>query len=383
MKTAKTPKLVLAMAAGLLAAPLAAQTAPAPSGESAAANDRFAQFVPNESGVPTQVDYSIWTDALRNMVLWMGPSTRQGASRPNPGTGTRRVYGHESRYRLEGNRVAFSLLNEEFVSTFAEYRADLERIGSEIDIASLPRNEQLAYWLNLHNVAVIEQIARHYPVTSPRRIELGETGTPLDSTPFITVSGVAMSPRDIRTRIVFPNWSDPKVIYGFFRGEVGGPSILREAFTGDNVSIELDQAANEFVNSLRGVEKQGSALMVSEIYREAAPFYFPEMGSGLRAHLARFAEEDVKDILVRTDETRTNQYVDDIADLAAGDREPIYNTIWNGDDAQGTRITQSIARLMNERYEKYKTLREQGRTGRVIILPGSSAQQTALDKEVD
>ncbi len=383
MITARHSKLLLAATASLMALPAAARDAPHPGAESTAQTGGFAQFVPRDGTSTTQLDYAIWTEALRHMVLWMGPSTRQGASRPSASTGTRNIYGHDSRYRLEGNRIAFSFLDDEFISTFAEYRADLERIGSQIDIASLPRNEQLAYWLNLHNVAVIEQIARHYPVDSPRRIELGEERTPLDTTRFITVAGVAMSPRDIRTRIVFPNWSDPKVIYGFFRGELGGPSIQREAFTGRNVSYELDQAANEFVNSLRGVEKQGSALMVSEIYREAAPFYFPEMDGRLRQHLARFAEEEVEQILAETDETRTNIYVDDIADLAAGDREPNYVTIWNGDRVQSTRVSQSIARLMNERFEKYRTLREQGRVGRVIVLPGSSAQDEALKAEVD
>ena len=103
----------------------------------------------------------------------MGPSIRQGAPRVDPRTGTRRIYGHESRFRLEGNRVAFSYLTPEIMTALSEYRADLERIGSTIDLTTLPRNEQLAFWFNLHNVAVIETLAGEYPLSEPHERAFG------------------------------------------------------------------------------------------------------------------------------------------------------------------------------------------------------------------
>ena len=339
--------------------------------------DAFDRFSPKPSASPARLDYSFWDEALSYMVLSMGVSTREGASRPNPGIGSRRIYGHDSRMRLEGNRVVFGYLTANEIAPLSEYRADLERIGGEIDIASLPRDEQLAYWMNLHNVAVTEQIGLNYPMRSPSRLKLGPDATPLDETPFITVGGVSMSPKDIRTKIVFPNWDDPRVIYGFFRGEIGGPSIRRRAFTGSNVQATLAYSANEFVNSLRGVEKWGSTMMVSKIYDEAAPFYFPDYEQDLRAHLAVYAEDEVKDVLGRTTRIKTNTYVDDIADLQNGVREPSYSYVETGTDlrdtqggrAQSTRVPQSVARLLNERIQKLETLRRQGRLGRVIVLP--------------
>ena len=216
----------------------------------AASAGEFDKFVPRPAK-QTSLDYAIWQDALQYMVLRMGLSTREGATRPDPTIGSRRVWGHDSRVRMEGNRIPFSLMDEAAIATFTEYRQDLERVATQVDIASLPRAEQLAFWINLHNVAMIEQIALNYPLKAPSRLLLGENKTPLDVTPFITVNGVSMSPKDIRTRIVYPNWKDPKVIYGFFRGDVGSPSIQREAHTGENVDRLLLEGANEFVNSLR------------------------------------------------------------------------------------------------------------------------------------
>ena len=135
---------------------------------------------------------------------------------------------------------------------------DLERISGELDIAALPRNEQLAFWFNLHNAAMLEAIAREWPVRQPREIMVD--GVPLDDAQFLTVRGIAMSLRDIRENIVFANWRDPKVIYGFWRGEIGGPALEREAYTGANVNSLLDIAAQDFVNSLRGIQQRGDRM---------------------------------------------------------------------------------------------------------------------------
>ena len=168
------------------------------------------------------------------------------------------------------NSVAFSYLTPEIRAALTEYRQDLERIGTERDITSLPRNEQLAFWLNLHNVAVIEAIAGQYPITEV----VDETD--IHDRKLVTIDGVALSPRDIREGIVYPNWRDPKVIYGFWHGTIGGPSIQRIAYTGGNVDALLSLSAEEFVNSLRGVEKAFGTMRVSPLYREASIYFADE-----------------------------------------------------------------------------------------------------------
>ena len=365
-----------AAATGLLAANPASTRAEPPtiaSGEAPASD--FARFAPRQNATTTRLDFAVFDEALKFMVLSMYQSTREGLGRPAPGLGTNLTYGHTSRYRLEGNRIVFSYLEPEQIAPLTEYRQDLEQIGTQIDIASLPRNEQLAYWLNLHNVAVIEQIAVNYPVRSPSRMKLGADKTPLDTTRFINVDGVAMSPRDIRTKIVFPNWSDPNVIYGFFRGEIGGPSIQRRAYTGDNVTELLTNSAVEFVNSLRGIEAFGSNLLVSKIYEEAAPFYFPDMGADFRQHILVHAREDVAELVNRKPGVKFNAYEDDVADLAGGKREPTYNEVVvdngiNGQSVQSFRVPQSVARTLGERAQKIEKLRREGLLrGRVIVLP--------------
>ncbi len=382
------------LAAASLTAPLAAESAIAvpqnANAQSATpAASGLAQFAPDADRSAHRIDYEHWDEALAWFVVPMGPSIRQGAPRVDPRVGTRRIYGHESRYRLEGNRVAFSYLTPEITTAISDYRADLEQVGSDLDLTSIPRNEQLAYWINLHNVAVIEALAADYPMTQP--------SDAFDDAKLVTVNGVALSPRDIREGIVYPNWSDPKVMYGFWRGVIGGPSIQRLAYTGGNVDALLSLSAEEFVNSLRGVERWGGALRVSPIYEEAARFYFSD-SDALRAHLAQYARDDVRELVGETDRVAYKRLESDLADLQRGERDPSTSPLCvasggaNGGrgltvsetlcSVEMTRLNPAIQRLMVERATKLERARRAGiRSGMVIYGDGEYSPENTPEVE--
>lgn len=367
----------------LAASVLAISATPVIAQETRSTGDgRYATFAPSGTTIDHTIDYSIWDEAMKNLVISMGPSLRETAGSPPPSLGTRRQYGHVSRYRLEGSRIMFSFLDADIRASFAEYRRDLESVADQVDIQSLSRNEQLAYWFNLHNVAMIEQIANAWPVRQPREIEID--GVPLDDARFITVEGIALSPRDIREKIVFANWRDPRVMYGFWRGEIGGPSIQREAFNSDNVTRLLDRGARDFVNSLRGTQKNGSTLEVNELFEEVAPYYFDDFETDVRAHIARYADEETQALLADTTRIRANVNEYDIADLAGGVREPSYQNIQSASGTQQSfRIPQSMARLLEQREEKFERIIREGRTGTVtfsnIQLPGDPEEEGEVE----
>lgn len=341
----------------------------------------FAKFAPRADTIGTRLDFAIWNDALHWFVLRMGHSLREAASRPEPVAGSRIIYGHDSPYRLEGNRVAFSYMTDEVIQSLTDYRRDLEELPDKVPLNRLSRNEQLAYWINLHNVAVIEQIALAYPINQPVEIKLGDSALPLDETPFITVSGVRMSPKDIRTKIVYPNWDDPKVIYGFWRGEIGGPSIERDAYTGANVGELLDNSAREFVNSLRGTQKSGDTLLVSHIFREAQSSLFPDWPADLRRHLRQYGEADVIGLLDSTGDVDARIEERDIADLAKGEREPDYSNVLINDQVKSVRVQGAIVRLMAERSQKFeKIIRRGDPEGRVTVLPGGEEKKGPVEE---
>lgn len=350
---------------------------------------QFRAFAPTTEPIRHRFDFEAWDWILKNVVISMGPSERTRAPIQTAEVGTRIRQGHNSPYRLEGSMVIFNFLEGSAVDTFAEYRMDLERIASTLDIPSLPRNEQLAFWFNLHNAAMLEQLAREWPVRQPRHIEID--GVPLDDAKILTIRGIPMSLRDIRENIVFANWRDPKVIYGFWRGEIGGPALEREAFTGANVSSLLDIAAQDFVNSLRGTQRRGDRLVVSELYEEVGRFYFPDFENDLRTHIGEYAGDEVGTILQNTDIVQASIREWDIADLTGGARPANYlfngtvsNPIFNDRSGPSSRVPLTMWRYLQERERKIeRMIRRDQPTGYVIFsnidLPGDPPNKNAVE----
>lgn len=356
----------------LAATPLAAQDG--------ATDAAFARFAPQRDTVSTKLDFSVWNTALGWFVLRMGPSLREHAPAPDRMTGSHLTFGHDSPYRLEGNRVAFSLMTNDMRKVVSEYRRELEALPDTVPIARLGRNEQLAYWINLHNAAMIEQLAAAYPVKSPDFVRIDGSSLALDETKFITVSGVRMSPKDIRTKIVYPNWRDPQVMYGFWHGEIGGPSISRRAFTTDNLSQELGDAAREFVNSLRGTQRSGDRLLVSEIYAEAAPFYFRDWPAAVRAHLMKYAEPAVSKLVQSTGPVHATLSEHDIADLSKGEVEPDYSyTVATPGNLVDEIPRGVIGRLLAERKEKLDRIAREAK----VTVGGEEPEPGQVKREID
>lgn len=355
-------------AIAMITAPVAAQ-AGAVGSETAPGANAMQRFAP-VAGAPAdyKLDFTVWDTALNWFVLSMGKSLRVYQVRPTETTGSRGLKGHDSPYRLEGNRVAFSLLPADVKQALTDYRRDLEQLPDQVPLTRLPRNEQLAYWINLHNVAAIEQLALAYPLSQPRQLKIGGTGLPFDKAPVVTVAGVPLSLNDIRTRIVYPNWSDPKVMYGFWTGEIGGPSISRIAYTGTNVGELLDVSAREFVNSLRATERRGDTLAVSRYFLEAQPFYFTNFEADLRRHLQQYTNPEVAGMIGKTSRIQAVIEEPDIADLSKGEIDTAYNALIIDDEVPSIRLDGTVARLMRERSEKLKEIWQQnGRQGRVIF----------------
>ena len=317
---------------------------------------------------PTEIDYSAWSELLQVMVLPTGQSTRLSAPKPSPMTGTRIILSHKSPYRMEGNKIAFSKFHPEFTALVSEYRRELEMIGTDIDISKLARNEQLAYWMNLHNVTVIEQIALAYPETSPADLKIGSPKAPFHDAKILSVGDSKLSLRDIRENIVYENWSDPVVMYGFFLGEIGSPSIQNYAFNAGNVQTGLNVSAYEFVNSLRGF-RQGR---VSKLYRDNAGYFFPDFQQDVRVHLEKYMRDNVSEELSRYKSLSVGKYEYMIADIVGGHgnrTQGLPVQVTSADSAVGIKLRNDpFAAYISELREKQIKLREMGLTKRGTVI---------------
>ena len=340
------------------------------TGSSPANIDNFSEFIPRPQR-STKIDYDVWDSLVEELVLYTGPSARVSLPTPQPILGSRFVRGHKSAYRLEGNRIPYSRINAEFIDVLTDYRKDLEEVGTQVNISTLSKNEQLAYWLNLHNAVIIEQIAKAYPLRRPIDLKIGEDKLPLHDAKIIDIKGKKISLRDIRENIVYPNWKNPKVIYGFYLGDIGSPSMQNSAFTADNVSQVLDRSASEFINSLRGFRVRNKNQFVSRLYTDVAKFYFTDFANDVRNHITPFMRDDVRSQIMTTKDFKTDRYDSIIADLTAG--QGAYSSISQLERTDRNTISLQGAnpyqRFFDELVSKRESLKKRGliQNGVVII----------------
>ncbi|ASQ47121.1 DUF547 domain-containing protein [Legionella clemsonensis] len=166
---------------------------------------------------------------------------------------------------------------------------------SKIDIDAYNRDEQLAFWLNLYNALTVQIVADYYPVgsieeinISPGLFSIGPWGAKL-----ITINGTPLSLDEINNRIIRPIWNDPRTHYAINNGSIGAANLRKKTYHGSTIEADLNEAASEYINSLRGAQVIEGELIVSKIYE----WYNEDFGGSkadIITHLKQFAKEPLR-----------------------------------------------------------------------------------------
>ncbi len=137
-----------------------------------------------------------------------------------------------------------------------------------INIDNYNRNVQMAFWINLYNIATVDLILKHYPVASimdiSPNISLFTRG-PWEMK-LVKVKGVALSLNDIEHRILRPIWHDPRIHFAVNCASYGCPNLQKQVFVGKNIDLMLNAATREYINDPRGVIVADGTLTVSKIF---------------------------------------------------------------------------------------------------------------------
>ncbi len=252
---------------------------------------------------------------LGTMVVDVGRSTREKAQEQRAQTGTRMKTKVKVDTASEGNRFYFEEFedNERYQELLSGVRESLEAAPGQVPLGAFNRNEQLAYWLNLYNITMLDELVKMYPERNLKK-ELTGRKSFLDDK-ILNVAGHELSLNDIQYGVLATNYpDDPLVMYGLYQGIIGGPNIRKSAYTGAAVRRQLADNAEEFVNSNRGTQAQDGDFEVSSFYDRNRQ-YFPDFDADLKHHLMAFIEGEERIALQAT--TRLDPDIDDwtITDL--------------------------------------------------------------------
>ena len=261
------------------------------------------------------IKYNDIDQLFNSLVMATGMSDRKKAKADEAEIGSRIKYNITRLSASEANRFYFEVLDtDERKGVISKIRRDLESLPDTASLIHFHKSEQLAYWLNLYNITMIEQLIKLYPQKDLEDEFIG-AGSILDKK-LLTVSGIELSLNDIQHKILMPKFdSDPLIIYGLYQGIIGGPNIRAKAYKGDSVFQSLKDNAYEFVNSNRGTYADNrNVFRVSSLY-ERNQQYFPNFETDLTKHLHNYLIGDMNYYLDDSDKIRTNINNWDIADI--------------------------------------------------------------------
>jgi len=134
-----------------------------------------------------------------------------------------------------------------------------------LDPADWPRDDALAYWLNLYNAVTLRLILDNHPLESIKDI-----GGLLKKSPWkrklVTVGGRELTLNDIENNIVRPTFKDPRVHFALNCASMGCPPLASAAFLPATLDAQLDAGAKLAMNGARWVEVQGQDLNLTKIF---------------------------------------------------------------------------------------------------------------------
>lgn len=241
------------------------------------------------------ISYADLNTILKKVVVDVGRSSREVAEPTQAKTGTR-VRANIKRSTIkEGNRFYFEIFNGDVETTqlLLDIQKNLEGVPTEAPLEYFSRDEQLAYWLNLYNLTMINQVIRVYPERKLKKLLTGKKS--ILGKKLLNVAGVPLSLNDIQHTILKQNYdTNPLVLYGLYQGIIGGPNIRKSAYTAYNVQRNLEKNAAEFVNSNRGTyAKSETTFRASSLYDRNRDF-FPNFQADLKKHLLVYLQGSEK-----------------------------------------------------------------------------------------
>jgi len=185
--------------------------------------------------------------------------------------------------RRSGTTFAYEAMRKSDKDFLLQYAQFLQGLP----VSQLNKDQQLAYWLNLHNTYALLEAANAYPL---RRVkELVTSDEHAWQRKDLVVEGETLSLSDIGNEILARHWDNQNVIYGLYLPARGGPAVTPRAFRASTVHKELEKIGSRFVNSSKSVDADGRSIEVSELYRLNSAV-FDGQDKKVIAHLKRLAK---------------------------------------------------------------------------------------------
>lgn len=190
--------------------------------------------------------------------------------------------------------------------------ADLGRLSQYIDTletmnpAEWPKNEALAYWINLYNAATVELVLQNYPLESIKDIGGFMKKSPW-SKKVVKVAGRELSLKDIKDSVIRALFKDARVHFALNNASLGDPPLSGRAYLGERLEDQLEAACYSALHDERWLKIEEKEIWLSKIF-DWYKSDFEGSGGSIREFLAKYREDDRETIMDKTRELKFMDY---------------------------------------------------------------------------
>ncbi len=160
----------------------------------------------------------------------------------------------------------------------------LEYLGSFKPREDWPREEVLAFYINLYNAATVRLILEHYPVSSIRDIKQPWAKK------RIKLSEKELSLNEIEHRVL-RKMNEPRIHFAINCASASCPKLINVPFKAQSMEEQLDQVSREFINDPSRNEITTNHVAISALFK----WYridFTKEGS-LLDYIGRYTDEPI------------------------------------------------------------------------------------------
>lgn len=144
------------------------------------------------------------------------------------------------------SRIDYAAFKKDHLA-LADYLASLSGVTEE-SFYTWPKEQQLAFLINLYNAATIDLILKHYPVSSIKKI--GSLFQSPWKIRFITLFGKTISLDDLEHGLIRKKgvYDEPRIHFALVCASIGCPGLPDQVFRHDRLETMLEKGLVTFLS---------------------------------------------------------------------------------------------------------------------------------------
>ena len=166
------------------------------------------------------------------------------------------------------------------------------KVLENIEVNSLSRDEQFAFYVNVYNSWTIKLILSAYPGIDSIK-DLGNIfKTPWEKK-IVRINGEIITLDDVEHKILRKKFKDPRIHFAVNCASKSCPPLISEPYQGSTLNQQLDDSTRAFINDPKSNYLKDNKLYVSKIFD-----WFPEdFDDDIIGFFLQYAEGEFKEEL--------------------------------------------------------------------------------------